>query len=99
MDIFYALFEGGKVLSRKQLAEIFDTSDRRMRKLIQKARRQGIPIMALPNGGYKLAETPAEKQALLHMYMGRAKNELYTYSALKKTFQIEGQEHLELMDL
>lgn len=98
MDIFYAIFEDGKVLSRKELAAIFDTSDRRMRKIIQKARRMGVPIMALPDGGYKLAETAEEKQALLHLFMGRAKNELTTYSALKRTFQIDGQEHLELMD-
>lgn len=98
MDIFYALLEGGKVLSRKELAAIFDTSDRRMRKLIQKARRMGVPIMALPEGGYKLAETEEEKQRLLHMYKGRAMDELFTYSALKKTFQIDGQEHLEIME-
>ena len=96
MEILYALFEGGKVISRKELAAIFDVSDRRMRKYIQKARRQGIPIMALPDGGYKLAETYEEKLALLHMYKGRAMDELTTYSALKKTFQLDGQEHLEL---
>lgn len=98
MEIFYLLLADGKVRTRRELAAIFDTTDRRVRRLIRDARRQGIPILALPEGGYKLAETAEEKRALLHMFKGRAKDELATYSALAKTFQIEGQEHLEMME-
>ena len=89
--VFRVIFEDDNIRSREELAEIFDTSDRAVRNLIRQARRQGIPIMALPNGGYKMASTDEEKQKLLHMYKGRAMDELVTYSALRKTLQLDGQ--------
>ena len=89
--IFGVVFQDNMIRSREELAEIFDTSDRAVRKLIREARRQGVPIMALPEGGYKLAQTNEEKQKLLHMYKGRAMDELTTYSALSKTLQLDGQ--------
>lgn len=93
--IFKVVFEDHNVRSRKELADIFNLPDRAVRNLIRKARRQGIPIMALPTGGYKLAETGEEKLKLLHMYRGRALDELVTYSALSKTLQIDGQISVE----
>ena len=85
------LFKGGARWTRKDLALIFQVPDRSIRNMIREARRQGLPIMALPNGGYKLAQTSEEKQKLLHMYRGRAMDELTTYSALSKTMQLDGQ--------
>lgn len=85
------VFEDDRVRSRSELVDIFNLPDRQVRNLIRKARRQGIPIMALPDGGYKLAQTDEEKQKLLRMYRGRAMDELATYSALSKAMQIEGQ--------
>ena len=95
--VFKVIFEDNNIRSREELADIFKLPDRSVRNLIRKARRQGIPIMALPDGGYKLAQTNEEKQKLLHMYRGRAMDELTTYSALSKTLQLDGQMSVEEM--
>lgn len=95
--IFKTAFENHNTMSRKELAKMLNLPDRAMRNLIRKARRQGVPIMALPEGGYKLAETREEKQKLLNMYRGRAMDELGTYSALRKTMQLDGQISVEDM--
>lgn len=92
-----AMFGDGAVLTREELVLLTDLPDRTIRKMIREARRQGLPIMALPNGGYKLAQTQEEKQKLLHMYRGRAMDELCTYSALSKTMQLDGQLSVEDM--
>lgn len=91
------LFKGGARWTREDLAQIFQVPDRSIRNMIRAARRQGLPIMALPDGGYKLAQTQEEKQKLLHMYRGRAMDELCTYSALSKTMQLDGQLSVEDM--
>ena len=95
--VFRVVFEDNNIRSREELVDIFNIPDRAVRKLIRQARRQGIPIMALPEGGYKLAQTNEEKQKLLHMYRGRAMDELVTYSALSKTLQLDGQMSVEEM--
>ena len=95
--VFRVVFEDNNIRSRQELVDIFNIPDRAVRNLIRKARRQGIPIMALPDGGYKLAQTNEEKQKLLHMYRGRAMDELTTYSALSKTLQLDGQISVEEM--
>ena len=89
------LFSDGSVWTRKELSNITNMPDRAIRNMIREARRQGVPIMALPDGGYKLAQTSEEKQKLLHMYRGRAMDELCTYSALSKTMQLDGQISVE----
>ena len=89
------LFSDGSVWTRQELSILTDMPDRAIRNMIREARRQGVPIMALPNGGYKLAQTDEEKQKLLHMYRGRAMDELCTYSALSKTMQLDGQVSVE----
>ena len=91
------LFDDGSVWTRQELAILTDMPDRAIRNMIREARRQGVPIMALPNGGYKLAQTNEEKQKLLHMYRGRAMDELCTYRALSKTMQLDGQISVEDM--
>lgn len=91
------LFGDGSIWTRKELTLLTDMPDRSIRNMIREARRQGVPIMALPNGGYKLAQTSEEKQKLLHMYRGRAMDELTTYSALSKTMQLDGQISVEDM--
>lgn len=91
------LFGDGSIWTREELTLLTDMPDRSIRNMIREARRQGVPIMALPNGGYKLAQTNEEKQKLLHMYRGRAMDELCTYSALSKTMQLDGQLSVEDM--
>lgn len=91
------LFGDGSIWTREELTLLTDMPDRSIRNMIREARRQGVPIMALPNGGYKLAQTSEEKQKLLHMYRGRAMDELCTYSALSKTMQLDGQISVEDM--
>lgn len=91
------LFSDGSVWTREELSIVTDLPDRSIRNMIRQARREGVPIMALPNGGYKLAQTQEEKQKLLHMYRGRAMDELCTYSALSKTMQLDGQISVEDM--
>ena len=93
--VFGVVFEDNNIRSREELVDIFNIPDRSVRNLIREARRQGIPIMALPNGGYKLAQTNEEKQKLLHMYRGRAMDALVTYSALCKNLQLDGQLSVE----
>ena len=95
--VFNVVFEDNNIRSREELVDIFNVSDREVRKLIREARRLGIPIVALPGGGYKLASTDEEKQKLLHMYKGRAMDELTTYSALRKSLQLDGQITVEEM--
>lgn len=88
-----------KVYRREWLARLMGTDDRTMRAKIREQRRAGVPIMALPDGGYKLAETTEEKTQLLNMYRKRALDELTTYSKLCKSMQLEGQIHMdELID-
>ncbi len=91
------MFGDGSTWTRSELSMLLDLPDRSIRNMIREARRQGVPIMALPNGGYKLAQTNEEKQKLLHMYRGRAMDELCTYSALSKTMQLDGQISVEDM--
>lgn len=93
--VFRVVFEDNNIRSREELVDILNVPDRTVRNLIREARRQGIPIMALPDGGYKLAQTNEEKLKLLHMYRGRAMDELVTYSALSKTLQLDGQISVE----
>lgn len=81
------LFSNKKVWTRKSLAAALNMSDRQVRRTISDARRRGIPIVALPDGGYKLAETTEEQNILLKMYFSRAINEFETYHLLKKTLQ------------
>ena len=95
--VFKVVFEDNNIRSREELVDIFNVSDREVRKLIREARRLGIPIVALPGGGYKLAQTNEEKQKLLHMYRCRAMDELVTYSSLCKTLQLDGQISVEEM--
>lgn len=77
--------------SRGILATLMGKEDRGMRAMVRKQRREGIPIMAVKGGGYKIAETDAEKLQLLQLYRGRALDELTTYSKLLKSMQLDGQ--------
>lgn len=66
----------GITYTRQNLEALTGMPDRANRRMIREQRRQGVPIVALKDGGYKLAETEEEKQALLAMYpqagIGRA---------------------------
>ena len=95
MDIEKLLKDSGFVWPRSELAHTFCKNDRQVRNEIRAARRRGVPIIALKTGGYKLAETDEEKKMLLDMYLTRAMDELYTYAALKRNMQIDGQTKME----
>ena len=68
----------GITYTRKNLEALTGMPDRANRHMIRAQRRQGVPIVALPDGGYKLAETEEEKKMLL-------------YSRLAKAMQVDGQ--------
>lgn len=81
----------GITYTRKNLEALTGMPDRENRRMIRAQRRQGVPIVALPYGGYKLAETDEEKKMLLAMYRKRALDELDTCSRLAKAMQVDGQ--------
>lgn len=85
------LFERKAVWTRPELSEALGIPDRHVRALIRIERRNGLPIMALPEGGYKIAETDAEKRTLFNMYLSRASDEFATARALQKSLNIPGQ--------
>lgn len=85
------IMQQGITYTRKNLEALTGMPDRANRHMIRAQRRQGVPIVALKDGGYKLAETEEEKQALLAMYRKRALDELTTYSMLAKAMQVDGQ--------
>ena len=89
------LFDKQPTWTRAELSRELGLADRKVRDIIRAARKKGVPIMALQTGGYKLAETEAEMQQLLHMYEGRALDELGTYYALRRTLVPDGQLSLE----
>lgn len=80
----------GITYTRKNLEALTGMPDRENRRMIREQRRQGVPIV-MKDGGYKLAETEEEKQALLAMYRKRALDELGTYRRLEKAMQVDGQ--------
>lgn len=81
----------GITYTRQNLEALTGMPDRANRRMIREQRRQGVPIVALKDGGYKLAETEEEKQSLLAMYRKRALDELGTYRRLAKAMQVDGQ--------
>lgn len=83
--------EPATVYSRTRLAQLMGLDDRAMRDSVRRRRREGVPIVAVRGGGYKIAETDAEKRELLNMYRSRALDELTTYSRLCRSMQIDGQ--------
>lgn len=95
MRTIEAAFQTGLAFTRSQLSRIANKDDRTVRENIRLLRRAGVPIVALKDGGYKLAETPEEKAQLLNMYRKRALDELTTYSKLLKSMQVEGQIHID----
>lgn len=82
----------GITYTRKNLEALTGMPDRENRRMIRAQRRQGVPIVALPDGGYKLAETDEEKKMLLAMYRKRALDELDTYRRLAKSMQVDLKE-------
>lgn len=95
MERIKELFKEGRIWTRRRLAQELGVSDREVRRMIQRARRQGVPIVALPGGGYKRAETPEEKKRLLNMYLSRATNEFKTYHLIRQTLYHPQQTRLE----
>lgn len=85
----------GITYTRKNLEALTGMPDRANRNMIRAQRRQGVPIVALPEGGYKLAETEAEKKMLLDMYLSRFLDELTTYKRLTDAMQVPGQMTVE----
>lgn len=85
----------GITYTRENLETLTGMPDRENRRMIRAQRRQGVPIVALKDGGYRLAETYEDKKALLDMYRKRALDELATYSMLAKAMQVPGQMTVE----
>lgn len=55
----------GITYTRENLETLTGMPDRENRRMIRAQRRQGVPIVALKDGGYRLAETDEDKKALL----------------------------------
>lgn len=85
----------GVTYTRQNLEALTGMPDRANRNMIRAQRRQGVPIVALPDGGYRLAETDEDKKMLLDMYQKRFLDELATYSLLAKAMQVDGQMTVE----
>ena len=85
----------GITYTRKNLETLTGMPDRENRRMIRAQRRQGVPIVALKDGGYRLAETDEAKKALLDMYSKRWLDELDTYRLLAKSMQVDGQMTVE----
>lgn len=90
-------FPEGVTLTRAQLQALWDMPDRSVRRRITELRRAGEPIVACPEGGYKLAETAEERRMLLGQYWARIKDQLYTVRKLEKLMQCDGQISVEDM--
>lgn len=72
-------------ISRKRLAAITGMSDRKVRACISEAREKGAAICAnTVTGGYYMAETEEDKQALLGELMSRMKKLSACYNAVRK---------------
>lgn len=84
-----------RIYTRAALASEMGLPDRTMRRNIRAQRRAGIPIVPVKGGGYKIAETDAEKLQLLNLYRHRALDELVTYSRLLHSLKMEGQMSVE----
>ena len=85
------LIRSGDTYTREELCLLTGKDDRAIRSEIRSLRREGIPILGLPQGGYKLAYTDAEKNEMLHQIKGRALDLLRTHSLMAKAMQIDGQ--------
>lgn len=85
----------GVTYTRKNLEALTGMPDRANRHMIRAQRRQGVPIVALPDGGYRLAETDEDKKMPLDMYQKRFLDELTTYHLLAKAMQVDGQMTVE----
>lgn len=91
--------EAGGRYSRDELAFLTGKPDRTVRRDIRQLRREGVPVMSLPDGGYKLAQTEAEKAEMLHQIKGRALDLLRTHSLMAHNMELDGQVTLnELLD-
>lgn len=88
-------FQAGVVYSREALAALMGTTDRCVRENIRALRRRGVPIVALRDGGYKLAETAEEKISLINMYESRIIDEAGTLRRLRRAMQVDGQTKME----
>lgn len=85
----------GVTYTRQNLEALTGMPDRANRQMIRAQRRHGVPIVALPDGGYRLAETEEDKKMLLDMYQKRFLDELTTYHLLAKAMQVDGQVTVE----
>ena len=83
----------GVYISRSLLSHITGITDRKMRRAIEWARRDGWPILSrsASPGGYRLAVSFEDAQPLLDAYTRRAKAMLATHSRL--TFHMAKRLH------
>lgn len=73
---------------RKVLAQLLGVPDRKMRRLIEKARKEGLPVCNEQNGeGYYLADTREDIDRLIRSMYSRAMAILVQISALKRSLR------------
>lgn len=77
--------------SRNELSSKLGISDRQLRHDIRTARREGIPIVSAPNGGYYISDDDMEIAEMISALEKRSRDMLYTASRFKKYLQAKGQ--------
>lgn len=91
MDILQYIPHGREnAISRNELSRLLKMSDRRARKLIERERQRGIPILSSSRGeGYWLSEDISEIKAFLKESENRIKTEKRNTAAIKRRYDAE----------
>lgn len=77
-------------LHLEQLADMFETDSRTIRRQIERERRQGIPILSDNQSGYFLPETLYDVQKFVGSMRGRAREILETAKAVESGGRVGG---------
>lgn len=87
------LIEGKK--SRQELVSRMGLSDRKVRDLIRRMRRDGFPICSSSSGGGYWIGSDSEIRQTIAEYRARAREELNTAIAMEMYLEMSGQMEVE----
>ncbi len=90
------ILQDGLTHSRRELSERTGFADRTVRQKIQEIRRRGVLVYSPPEGGYRIARTDAEREAVIRTMRRYGLSAMVTAARLRKNMQAEGQEVMEL---
>lgn len=90
-ELLYTLGHGAEnAKSRKMLTQEMDISDRKLRKLIEEARKRGFLIVNVGNG-YYLADADEEKERYYRQEYSRAMSILQNIAPLRHELRANGR--------